>query len=78
MAKKSKKESSKIQESTSITSTSTSISEEAPKDESKFFIKPFCKCITPYGVFEKDKFVAVSKEIMDHLAKHGIKFERAN
>ena len=75
MAKKSKKESSKIQESTSVEAPKT---EEAPKGEDKFFIKPFCKCITPYGIFEKDKFVAVSKEIMDHLAKHGIKFERAN
>ena len=75
MAKKTKKESYKVQESISVEASKT---EEAPKAEDKFYIKPFCKCITPYGIFEKDKFISVSKEIMDHLSEHGIKFERAN
>lgn len=48
------------------------------KTEEKFFIKPSCKCITPFGVLEKDKFVSVSKEQLDHLEKLGIKIERAN
>lgn len=72
MAKKDKKE-FKSQETTSA----EALKKEAPKEE-KLFIKPFCKCITPFGTFEKDKFIAVSKEIVDHLETHGIKFERAN
>ena len=52
--------------------------EEAPSKEEKYYVKTFCKCNTPFGVFEKDKFVAVSKEALDHLEEHGIKFERAN
>lgn len=75
MAKKSKKESYKIQESASVEAPKM---EEAPKTEDKIFIKPACECRTPFGIFEKDKFVGVSKEVVDHLSQFGIKFERAN
>lgn len=82
MAKKSKKESSKIQEISSIEEApkaqEVSLVEEAPKPEGKFFIKPACRCITPFGAFEAGSFIAVSKEVLDHLEKHGIIFERAN
>lgn len=75
MAKKSKKESLKIQENTSVEASKI---EEAPKTEDKFFIKPACRCITPFGTFEAGSFVAVDKKTLDHFEKHGLKFERAN
>lgn len=75
MAKKSKKESYKIQESASVEAPKT---EEPPKTEDKIFIKPACECRTPFGTFKRNEFVGVSKEVVEHLEKYGIKFERAN
>lgn len=75
MAKKSKKESYKIQESASVEAPKM---EEAPKTEDKIFIKPACECRTPFGTFKRNEFVGVSKEVVEHLEKYGIKFERAN
>ena len=54
------------------------VMETEKKEEKSFFVKPSCKCITPFGILEKDKFVSVSKEQLDHLLKLGIKIERAN
>lgn len=81
MAKKSKKESYKIQESTSVEAPKMEEApkiEEAPKTEDKIFIKPACECRTPFGIFKRNEFVGVSKEVVEHLEKYGIKFERAN
>ena len=31
------------------------VMETEKKEEKSFFIKPSCKCITPFGILEKDK-----------------------